>query len=111
MARYVAIAVSLAPLPFWLGCATPREALENEKLTIENIRVVAKAEAHYLKEHGRFGDVKDLVDRGFLRGDVADPVPNGYYRFEVKAGGNPKTFTASAVPDKYGKTGRYSFFM
>lgn len=60
--------------------------------------------------HGVFGDLNALVDAGFIPKDILGSETTGY-RFSVAVGDGGKSYTAHAEPERYGRTGRLSFYL
>lgn len=72
---------------------------------------ILKSQAIYSYQNGgKFGDMKQLVDGGFLPEDAMDSISTGYTYTIVLLDGNKKFF-ATAEPSVYGKTGKLSFLL
>jgi len=70
---------------------------------------ISKAQMIYaMQNNGLYGDAPTLIARGFLPADIQTSATTGYnYNISVAADG--KTYSASATPAVYGKTGKLSF--
>lgn len=80
----------------------------NETAVMARLRAIAAAEASYhVESGGEYGTLDQLVQKRY----VSDPSTGKLtgYRFEVqvKAGG----FQVTAVPEKFGVTGKRSFYL
>jgi hypothetical protein len=73
-------------------------------------RIQAAEIAYSLQRNGVFGDLNSLVDAGFVPKDILGAETTGY-RFNIAVGGAGKSYTARAEPERYGRTGRLSFYM
>lgn len=73
-------------------------------------RISAAQLAYALQHSGGFGDLKALVSAGYLPQDILGAETTGY-RFNVSLGPDSKSFTARAEPERYGHTGRLSFYL
>lgn len=72
---------------------------------------ISKAEAIYaMQNDGNFTDLQTLVSGGLLPEDVNGTKSTGY-RFSLTISADGKKYTASAVPEVYGKTGKLSFLL
>jgi hypothetical protein len=70
---------------------------------------VAKAQiAFSALNQGLYGDMDALIKAEFLPADILSSESTGYV-YSVALSGDRKTYSASAVPAVYGKTGRLSF--
>lgn len=75
---------------------------------LKRIQVVQIA---YAAQHdGVFGDLNALVDAGFVPKDILGSETTGY-RFTVTTGEGGKSYSARAEPERYGRTGRLSFYL
>lgn len=97
--------------------ATPAGALRkdlNEPVAIGNLRTIGSAEATFYANQGRYGTMQELVEAQMLDPEWMDqPVRDGY-RLELSVtvvGSQAEKFTATAVPDRYGETGKRSFII
>ena len=59
---------------------------------------------------GAYGDLNALVDAGFIPKDILGSETTGY-RFTVNVGEGGKSYSARAEPERYGRTGRLSFYL
>lgn len=73
-------------------------------------RIQAAQIAYAVQRGGVFGDLNALVDAGFVPKDILGSETTGY-RFSVTAGEGGKSYVARAEPERYGRTGRLSFYM
>ncbi|HVF67169.1 MAG TPA: hypothetical protein VM914_05885 [Pyrinomonadaceae bacterium] len=73
-------------------------------------RIQAAEIAYAVQRNGVFGDLIALVDAGFVPKDILGSETTGY-RFTVNVGEGGKSYAARAEPERYGRTGRLSFYM
>jgi hypothetical protein len=73
-------------------------------------RIQAAQFAYALQNSGSYGDLAALVRAGYVPQDILGTETTGY-RFSVQIGPDAKSFTARAEPDRYGRSGRLSFYM
>lgn len=72
---------------------------------------LSKAEiAFSTQNHGLFGEIKALIESGFLPPDIQSSVSTGY-NYSLNLSPDRKKYTASATPAEYGKTGKLSFWV
>lgn len=72
---------------------------------------ISLAQVVYSQGHsGKFGDLPALILAGLMPKDLEGTETTGY-RFRITVGPEGKSWTASAEPAQYGRTGRLSFFM
>jgi hypothetical protein len=72
---------------------------------------VSKAEIAFAAGHqGSFGEMKALIESGFLPPDVESSVSTGY-NYSLKLSSDRKKYTVSATPAEYGKSGKLSFWV
>ncbi len=85
----------------------PQVTAANEIAVIARLRAVASAEAQYYMQSVRYAALEELMEKHLLM-DTSQGKLQGY-RIEVrlKADG----FEATAVPNKYGVTGKRSFYL
>jgi hypothetical protein len=77
----------------------------------EMLQRIARAELAYALQHnGVYADMRALIDEGLLPKDIETPESTGY-RYRITLGKDAKTFIAQAEPEKYGRTGRNSFYL
>ena len=70
---------------------------------------IAKAQAVYsLKHEGKFADLKELVQRGYVPTDALSAESTGY-TYDVILAFDRLTYTAAATPAEYGTSGKLSF--
>ena len=87
--------------------APPQVALANELAVIVRLRTIASAEVMYYAESVRYATVEELTAKRLLT-DPSDGKLRGY-SIELRL--KPSGFEATAVPNKYGVTGRRSFYI
>ena len=73
-------------------------------------RIQAAQLAYALQHSGAFGDLDALVRAGYVPQDILGTETTGY-RFNVTLGPGAKTFAARAEPERYGRSGRLSFYL
>jgi hypothetical protein len=73
-------------------------------------RIQAAEIAYSIQRKGIFGDLNSIVDAGFVPKDILGSETTGY-RFTVATGDGGKSYVARAEPERYGRTGRLSFYM
>jgi hypothetical protein len=73
-------------------------------------RIQAAEIAYSMQRNGVFGDLSALADAGFVPRDILGSETTGY-RFTVSTADAGKSYTARAEPERYGRTGRLSFYM
>jgi hypothetical protein len=95
------------------GQQTPPEqsvlvTVADETAAIARIRAIAVAEASYQVESaGQYGTLDQLIQKHYVN-DPSHGKLTGY-RFEVQV--KPGGFQVTAVPEKYGITGKRSFYV
>lgn len=79
---------------------------EEAKAMLERIN---KAQMVYqMQNNGRFGDLRTLVDKGFVPKDALGSITTGY-KYDIALKEDNTLYTALATPAEYGKTGKLSF--
>ena len=73
-------------------------------------RIQAAQLAYALQNAGRYGDLNALVRAGYVPQDILGTETTGY-RFTVQLASDSKSFTARAEPERYGRSGRLSFYL
>lgn len=77
----------------------------------EMLARIAKAELAYALQHnGTYTDMKTLVDAELLPKDITTPESTGYL-YHINLSKDGKSYTAGAEPEKYGRTGKLSFYL
>jgi len=72
---------------------------------------VSKAQIAFAAGHkGAFGEMKELIESGFLPPDIESSVSTGY-NYALKVASDKKKYTVSAIPAEYGKSGKLSFWV
>jgi hypothetical protein len=80
----------------------------NETAAMTRLRAIAAAEAQYqVQSLGEYGTLDQLIQKRYVN-DPASGKLTGY-RFEVQI--RPGGFQATAVPEKFGVTGKRSFYL
>lgn len=74
------------------------------------LRRIALSQLAYNQNNGRFGDLAALIKAGLVPKDLEATESTGY-RFRVLLSPDGKSWTATAEPAQYGRTGRLSFQM
>ena len=86
----------------------PQVIAANEMAAIARLRSIATAEIQYqLDSGGNYATLDELI-KNRLIGDLSEAKLNGY-RFDVRV--MPGRFEATAVPVRFGITGRRSFYV
>jgi hypothetical protein len=82
--------------------------IRNEQMTRAALMMIAGAERTYQQNQGKgqYGSLEQLADHQLLSKEMFRE--HGYH-FEVIASGNK--FTVTAVPNEYGKSGKFSYFL
>jgi hypothetical protein len=73
-------------------------------------RIQAAQLAYALTNSGSYGDLNALVRAGYVPQDILGTETTGY-RFTVNLATDAKSFSARAEPERYGRTGRLSFYL
>jgi hypothetical protein len=73
-------------------------------------RIQAAQLAYALQHAGGYGDLNALVRAGYVPQDILGTETTGY-RFAVQLAADAKSFSARAEPERYGRTGRLSFYL
>ncbi|MDT5270237.1 MAG: hypothetical protein QOH49_2423 [Acidobacteriota bacterium] len=73
-------------------------------------RIEAAQLAYALQNLGNYGDLSALVRAGYVPQDILGTETTGYH-FTVNVTADAKSFTAHAEPERYGRTGRLSFYL
>jgi hypothetical protein len=72
---------------------------------------ITAAQVLYSAQHdGQFADIPKLISLGFLPKDIEATDSTGY-RFHLSLSKDAKSYTAGAEPERYGRTGRLSFYL
>jgi hypothetical protein len=83
----------------------------NEQEVVNIISHIFGAEIIYSQKfNGQYLNLVELVNMQAVSKDVEDGEANGY-KFTMTVGSDKKSFTLTAVPDMYGKTGKLSFYL
>jgi hypothetical protein len=83
----------------------------HEQDTEDMLRRIQTAQLAYSMQHaGSFGDLNALVRAGYVPQDILGTETTGY-RFSVHITSDAKSYTARAEPERYGRTGRLSFYL
>ncbi|MEW6209536.1 MAG: hypothetical protein AB1631_14300 [Acidobacteriota bacterium] len=89
------------------GGQMPQVTAANEIAAMARLRSIATAEMAYFAEQDKYASLDELVGMGLLN-DPSRGKLSGY-RFDVKV--KQHSFEATAVPEKFGATGRRSFYI
>lgn len=72
---------------------------------------ISKAQlAHSLQNGGLHAEMQTLIDAGLLAEDVKTSETTGY-NYAITLAGDKKSYTATATPSEYGKSGKLSFLL
>jgi hypothetical protein len=83
----------------------------HEQEAEEMLRRIQAAQFAYALQNGsKYGDLNALVRAGYVPQDILGTETTGY-RFTVQLGADSKSFTARAEPERYGRSGRLSFYL
>jgi hypothetical protein len=113
LAKGVLLALIAGTLP---GCDSQKQAPEqpvmvtaaNETAAMVRLRTIAGAEALYQVESGgEYGTLDQLIQKRYVNDPSSGKLTG--YRFEVHV--KPGGFQVTAVPEKYGITGKRSFYI
>ena len=63
-----------------------------------------------MQNGGLYGDIPALISQNLLPADAQNSQSTGYH-FKISLSPDKKTYSASAEPAVYGKTGKLSFLM
>lgn len=90
--------------------------IQNERFAILALRTLHSAEVTYsnVYSNGNYGSLDNLRQLNLIDAALATGDKYGYhFVIQTTAGGenNPATFTITATPQRYGKTGRKSFYI
>ena len=85
----------------------PQVTAANEIAVIVRLRAIASAEAMYYAESVRYATLEELMEKQLLINTSQGKLQG--YRIEVRL--TPDGFEATAAPNKYGVTGRRSFYL
>ena len=80
-----------------------------EENAVRTLRTVASAEGLYLSERGRFGELSELIEAGYLGADYADgSVQEGYRLTQVAVDARAELYEFTSEP-LGADVGRYAF--
>ena len=80
----------------------------NETAAMARLRVIAAAQARYMVESGGdYGTLDQLIEKRYANDPSSGKLPGYRFDVQVRRGG----FQATAVPQKYGITGKRSFYV
>ena len=72
---------------------------------------IAKAQTVYAMQNGgQYGEINALISRSLLPEDITNSRSTGY-RFEIVIGEGGKKYVANAVPETYGRSGKFSYIL
>ena len=101
-------------LPTFANSFSP--SARNEKFAVRTLQTLHSAEVTYqaTSGNGNFGSLSDLLQANLIDAATASGDKYGY-RFAVQTttmnGTTPASYFATATPQRYGKTGRKSFYI
>jgi hypothetical protein len=84
----------------------PQVNAANEMAALGRLRSLASAEARFNLENGRYGTLDELIRENHVS-DPSDGRLSGY-RFDIRV--TPSGFEITAVPERYGISGKRSFY-
>jgi len=109
--NYILIALTAALLT---GCSQqPAEqsvvvTAANETAAMARLRAIAAAEAQYqVQAIGEYGTLDQLIQKRYVNDPASGKLTGYRFEVQVRAGG----FQATAVPEKFGVTGKRSFYL
>jgi hypothetical protein len=73
-------------------------------------RIVKAQIVHASKNGGAFADIRTLVAEELLPEDILGTQSTGY-KYSVNVAKDGKTYTAAAEPERYGRSGKLSFYL
>ena len=80
----------------------------NETAAMARLRAIARSEAQYQVESGgEYGTLDQLVEKRYVNDPSSGKLTG--YRFEIQV--KPGGFQVTAVPEKFGITGKRSFYV
>ncbi|MEK6289508.1 MAG: hypothetical protein AABO57_27655 [Acidobacteriota bacterium] len=80
----------------------------NETAAMARLRAIAAAEARYQVETGgEYGTLPQLIEKRYVNDPASGKLTGYRFEVQVKRGG----FQATAVPEKFGITGKRSFYI
>ena len=80
----------------------------NESVAMARLRAIAAAEAQYQVESGgEYGSLDQLIQKRYVNDPSSGKLTGYRFEVQVKRGG----FQATAVPEKFGVTGKRSFYV
>lgn len=75
------------------------------------LREIVKAQFAYASQNGgRYADLAELIRAGLLNDDLLSTQSTGY-KFRVTASKDGKSYSGGAEPERYGRTGRFSYYL
>jgi hypothetical protein len=82
--------------------------LRNEIAARNSLNLINQYEKMYRQEHGRFGTLEEINEKGGGEKILRGHFDSTGYKFELTLSGDK--YAATATPVEYGKTGRNSFY-
>src|SRR5262245_46943627 len=80
----------------------------NETAAMARLRAIAQAEAQYqIRSGGEYGSLDQLIQKRYVNDPAGGKLTGYRFDVQVKRGG----FQATAVPEKFGITGKRSFYV
>jgi len=89
------------------GQVPPQVTAANEMAVIARLRSISSAETLYYAESGKYTTLDDLLSKQYL----SDPSQGKLQGYRIEVSLKPDGFAATAVPNKYGVTGKRSFYL
>ncbi|MEJ7618488.1 MAG: hypothetical protein WKF30_16325 [Pyrinomonadaceae bacterium] len=74
------------------------------------LRLFAVQNAYQLQHQGEYADLPKLIELGYLPKDLEGTETTGY-RFQLALAEDKKSYTVSAAPASYNRSGKLSYFM
>jgi hypothetical protein len=75
------------------------------------LQKIALAQVVYSQQHqGQFGDLPGLITAGLIPKDLEGTETTGY-QFRINVSSDKKSWSATAEPAQYGRTGKLSYYM
>jgi hypothetical protein len=81
----------------------------NQNVAYSVMRSILDAEDSYLQQTKTVGTIEDLVKAKLLPETIRSGTVGGY-RYATQAGSGQPQYFVTAVPDRYGRTGKLSFY-
>ena len=80
----------------------------NEMAAMARLQAIARAEVHYqIESGGKYGSLEELIQKGLVNDPSGGKLTG--YKFDLQVRGSG--FQATAAPEKFGVTGKRSFYI